>query len=121
MDLIYQLEHRSKDLCRLCYLWSQSTSTIPAGNTDWGPSANLIDQAGAFERAAHLVAEDSPSDLQDEISEAGSLDTDGDLADHVEAAAFHDEYLDPDPLFDSEYLNDADFVELPVKRRRMDS
>lgn len=42
------------------------------------------------------------------------------LVEHVEAAAFHDEYLDPDPLFDSEYLIDADFVGLSVKRRRTD-
>lgn len=38
----------------------------------------------------------------------------------VTCDAFHDEYLDPDPLFDSEYLTNADFVELLVKCCRTD-
>lgn len=70
MDLIYQLEHRARDLCRLCYFWRRGTSTIPAGDGDWGPSARLIDQAGEYERAAHLEAH-TPSNLEDELSEVG--------------------------------------------------
>lgn len=32
IDIIYQLDHRARDLCRLCYLWRESTTAIPAGD-----------------------------------------------------------------------------------------
>lgn len=78
-------------------LWEKLT--ISAENTDWGPGTHLIDQAGEYKHSAQLVVAHAPSDLEDELSEASSLDTGGDLVEHVEAAAFHDKYLDPDPLF----------------------
>lgn len=60
-------------------------------------------------------------DAEDVTSDAGSWDTDGDLAEQVEAVALHDQYLEPDPLFDSgDYLDDSEPVQLPVKRRRID-
>lgn len=118
--MIYQLEHRARELCRLCYYWQRSTVNIPAGDNEWGPSAVQIQHAGEYERAAHVACQESGSELDDAVSDVGSWETDGDLVEQVEAVAFHDEYLDEDPVFDSEYLHDLEAVEVPRKRCRTD-
>lgn len=104
----------------MCYYWHQSTVGIPAGDNDWGPSTLQVQNAGEYKRAVHVVSHESGSDFEDGVSDIGSWETDGDLAEQVEAVAFHDEYLDEDPAFDSEFLDDQEAVELPRKRRRME-
>lgn len=118
VDMIYQLEHRGRDLSRLCYFWRRSTVGIPAGDNAWGPSALQIEQAGDYGRVAHIVLEEKLSDCGDTVSDAASWETDGDLVEQVEAVAFHDEYLNDDPVFNSEYLDDFEAVDLPRKRSR---
>lgn len=120
VDMIYQLEHRARELCRLCYYWSSSTRNIPAGNNNWGPSVLQIKQAGEYELAAHVTSQDAALDIEDAVSDVESCSSDGDLVEQVEAVAFHNEYLNDDPVFDSEYLHDLEPVELSRKRRRTD-
>lgn len=116
--MIYQLEHRARELCRLCYYWSYSTVKIPAGNNDWGPSVLQIQRAGEHELATHVASQETALDFEDGVSDIESWASDGDLGEQVEAVAFHDEYHNEDPVLDSEYLQDLEPVELSRKRCR---
>ncbi|KAF7964775.1 hypothetical protein HWV62_3126 [Athelia sp. TMB] len=122
VDMLYQLERRERDLCRLCYFWKKSTSAIhiSADDNTWGPSAEQIDQAGVYERAEHVDAEPLPVDSESSDSGSESWATDGDLAEQVETVAFHDEYLAADTLLESEEHNLIEEITVPAKRRRID-
>ncbi|KAF7965862.1 hypothetical protein HWV62_41202 [Athelia sp. TMB] len=124
IDLIYQMEHRARLLCRLCYIWRSSTTAMPGDNDAWGPSIHQMDQAGTHEVAAHVTSEQAPidtADLDDVGSDNESWQTDGDLAEQVELIAFHDEYTEKDLFVDPGIISITDTLHPPSKRRRTET
>ncbi|KAF7969128.1 hypothetical protein HWV62_28246 [Athelia sp. TMB] len=121
VDLLYKLEHRGRELCRVCFLWRVSTEDIPGGDDQWGPPTALVDQAGENDHKGYVgsCTPEPSRDLSDDMSDAESNLTDDDLAEQVEAVAIHDKYVDADPVFDADYLDSVDHIEIPIKCRRV--
>ncbi|KAF7970090.1 hypothetical protein HWV62_25014 [Athelia sp. TMB] len=120
IDMLYHLESRSRELCRLCFLWREPARIIPVGNEMWGPPEELIRKAGMVENTAY-VKQNSPSD-----SEVGSVFNDTDmpfdddeLQEQIDCVALHDEYIPsedgPDHSFFMSYNDNQSH-----KRRRVD-
>jgi hypothetical protein len=103
-DLIYQLDLRARELCRLCVTWRSKLRPIPVDDDEfWGPSANDLQQASELEFNPRWE-DDSGTEEEDHRSGEGSddsgedwggvryEDSDGDLIESLEALAFSDEY-----------------------------
>lgn len=104
-DVLYQLQLRSQELCRLCAIWQRKIRSLPKSNHEqsWGPSDAEV-QASAVSEVTENWAEEA-SDSEEEISEQSEDDIDnldwedwedgennGELMESLEAIALSDQY-----------------------------
>ncbi|EPS94432.1 hypothetical protein FOMPIDRAFT_128943 [Fomitopsis schrenkii] len=96
-DLLFQLEQRQQDLCRLCVTWKAEVDVIPCAysmHASWGPSEHRLHEASVYEVTESVDAEDDGDDDGDfdyGYHDSDS-DTEGDLLDVAEAVAITDAY-----------------------------
>jgi hypothetical protein len=103
-NIIYQLDLRAQELCRLCVVWRSKLRPIPADIDEfWGPLADDLRQASELEFNPRWE-NDNDTEEEDCQSGEGSEDSgedwggveyenfDGDLIESLEALAFSDEY-----------------------------
>lgn len=105
-NLVYQLELRAEELCRLCVIWRRNIRPLPGDDHGdaWGPSDKDLQDALVFEFNPHLTeSEELDRDDSGESDDGDWEDQDdvidSELVESMEAVAFADEYRSGDEHF----------------------
>ncbi|TFY57790.1 hypothetical protein EVJ58_g6817 [Rhodofomes roseus] len=126
-NLLFQLNIRRSELCRLCATWQHHVRAIPSAHpisASWGPSEYELNEAALYEiselteMGEHSLQPESQNTLTDEEDDCdfdygacdSDLEADGDLLDAAEATALRDAYhtSEVDLEFDFNALADLD-------------
>ena len=93
-EVIYQLMQKESELLHLCVAWqSQINRITTARNMEWGPSANDLKVAKAYE--SHEQMNDSSDDAMDTDEFSDSDDEESDIDIEKESGELEDaEFLD---------------------------